>query len=242
MLKRSAPLARGVRRPAFAIAPCSPSFSALGCASLRRSRCSRKTSTPPAAPSGCSTAKATRHARPRFPRTRPTPSTAGSHVESAFVSRAVSRSSARSRANRSGTATCARLQAARGEGRDREARPPARVQARVGFGPGRERHIAARHPAASRALLAGDHRHLRLAHRTGEGGRRGDDQDGAPSGSAVAPGSPHTDRSRIAGEAEPVCERLYSAGVGRSRQCACNSRSVSRAAGTSSGGTNCQMT
>ena len=35
------------------------------------------------------------------------------------------------------------------------------------------------HPAASQALLAGDDRHLCLAHRAGEGGRRGEPPDGA---------------------------------------------------------------
>ena len=77
------------------------------------------------------------------------------------------------------------LQAARCQGWCREARPPARVPTRVGLGPSRERHIPARHPTASRAFLAGDDRHLRLAHRASEGSRRGDGQDAAPRGAAL---------------------------------------------------------
>src|SRR5262249_56724579 len=58
----------------------------------------------------------------------------------------------------------------------------------------RERNFPARHPAASRTFLAGNNRHLRLAHRAREGGRRGDGQDRAPGGPAVALSIPATER------------------------------------------------
>jgi hypothetical protein len=78
------------------------------------------------------------------------------------------------------------LQAARGESRRREARPPAWLPPRLGGGPGREWDILARHPATPRSLLASDDRHICFAHRAGEGGRRGDREDGAPRRAAVA--------------------------------------------------------